>query len=115
MLQRPGNRSVEPPPQGIHTINTKHILTALAIALSGGAAFASDITEFKDTPSTASHASVKADLARAQAAGELNNSAQTYGFFRAKAFTSLRDRAELRSEGAVAWHQHSRNLLYVGA
>ena len=97
-------------------MNTKHILAALAIALSGGAAFASDITEFKDTPpGTANRAGVKADLARAQAAGELNNSAQTYGFLRAKALTSLRDRAELRSEGAVAWHQHSRNLLYVGA
>lgn len=96
-------------------MNTKHILAAFAIALSGGAAFASDITEFKDTPGTANRASVKAELARAQAAGKLNNSARTYGFFQAKAFTSLRDRAQVRSEGAMAVHQHSRSLLYVGA
>jgi hypothetical protein len=96
-------------------MNTKHILAALAIALSGSAAFASEVTEFKDMPSTASRASVRAELARAQAAGELNGSAQTYGSFQAKAFTSMRDRADVRAEGVMAVHQHSWNQLYVGA
>lgn len=96
-------------------MNTKHILAALAIALSGSAAFASEATEFKDMPSTASRASVKAELARAQAAGELSETAQTYGSFQAKAFTSMRDRAAVRSEGVMAVHQHSLNQLYVGA
>jgi hypothetical protein len=96
-------------------MNTKHILAALAIALSGSAAFASEATEFKDMASTASRASVKAELARARAAGELNEAAQTYGSFQAKAFASMRDRAQVRSEGVMAAHQHSLNQLYVGA
>ena len=96
-------------------MNTKHILAAVAIAISSVGAFASEVTEFKDTPSTASRASVKAELARAQAAGELNNTAQTYGSFQAKAFTSMRQRAEVRSEGVMAVHQYGLNQLYVGA
>jgi hypothetical protein len=96
-------------------MNTKHILAALAIALSGSTAFAAEFTEFKDTPGTASRASVKAELARAKAAGELNDTAQTYGSFEAKSFTSMRSRAEVRSEGAMAVHQYGLNQLYVGA
>jgi hypothetical protein len=101
--------------QGTDIMNTKHILAALAIALSGSAAFASEVTEFKDTPSTASCASVKAELARAQAAGELNDTAQTYGSFQAKAFTSMRERADVRAEGAMSVHLRKLNPLYVGA
>jgi hypothetical protein len=101
--------------QGTHIMNTKHILAALAIALSGSAAFAAEYTEFKDTPSTASRASVKAELARAKAAGELTETAQTYGSFQAKAFTSMRDRAEVRSEAIMAVRQRTLNELYVGA
>jgi Domain of unknown function (DUF4148) len=101
--------------QGTHIMNTKHILAAFAIALSGSTAFATEYTEFKDTPSTASRASVKAELARAKAAGELTENAQTYGSFQAKAFTSMRDRAAVRSEGVMAVHQHGLNQLYVGA
>jgi hypothetical protein len=96
-------------------MNTKHILAALAIALSGSTAFAAEYTEFKDAPSTASRASVKAELARARAAGELKGTAQTYGSFDAKAFTSMRSRAEVRSEAVMAAHQHNLNQLYVGA
>jgi hypothetical protein len=96
-------------------MNTKHILAALAIALSGSTAFAAEFTEFKDNPSTASRASVKAELARARAAGELTETAQTYGSFQAKAFTSMRSRAEVRNEGVMAAHEHSLNQLYVGA
>lgn len=96
-------------------MNTQHILAALAIAFSATGAFASEVTEFKDTPSTASRMSVKAELARAQAAGELSDAAQTYGSFQAKAFTSMRSRAEVRTEGVMAVHQHGVNQLYVGA
>jgi Domain of unknown function (DUF4148) len=96
-------------------MNTKHILAALAIALSGSTAFAAEFTEFKDTPSTASRASVKAELARAQAAGDLLDATQAYGSFQAKAFTSMRDRAAVRSEGVMAVHQHKLNQLYVAA
>jgi Domain of unknown function (DUF4148) len=96
-------------------MNTKHILAALAIALSGSTAFAAEFTEFKDTPSTASRASVKAELARAKTAGELTEAAQTYGSFQAQSFTSMRDRAAVRAEAVMAAQQHSLNQLYVGA
>ncbi len=100
-------------------MNTKHILAALALSVTGAfaanSALASEITEFKDMPSTASRASVKAELARAQAAGELKNTAQTYGSFQSKAFTSERSRTEVRTEGAMAVHKNSFNQLYVGA
>jgi hypothetical protein len=100
-------------------MNTKLFLSTVAIALLGAAsatgAFASEVTEFKDMASTASRASVKAELARARAAGELNNTAQTYGSFQAQSFTSMRDRAAVRAEAVMAAHQHSLNQLYVGA
>jgi Domain of unknown function (DUF4148) len=96
-------------------MNTKHILAALAIAFSGSAAFASEVTEFKDAPSTASCASVQAELARARAAGELNENAQTYGSFQAKSLTSMRERADVRAEGAMSVHLRKLNPLYVGA
>jgi hypothetical protein len=95
-------------------MNTKLILAALAIALSSSAAVASEVTEFKDTPSTASRVSVKAELARAQAADELTETAQTYGSFQAKEYTSMRSRADVRTEGVIAVHQHNLNPLYVG-
>jgi hypothetical protein len=101
--------------QGTDIMNTKHILAALAIALSGSAAFASEVTEFKDTPSTASCASVQAELARARAAGELNENAQTYGSFQSKSLTSMRERADVRAEGAMSVHLRKLNPLYVGA
>ncbi len=100
-------------------MNTKLFLATVAIAVLGAAsatgAFAAEFTEFKDTPSTASRADVQAELARAQSAGELTETAQTYGSFQAKAFTSMRDRAAVRSEGVMAVHEHSLNQLYVGA
>jgi hypothetical protein len=100
-------------------MNTKLFLTTVAIAILGAAsttgAFAAEFTEFKDAPGTASRASVKAELARAKAAGELTETAQTYGSFQAKSFTSMRDRAAVRTEGVMAVHQHSFDQLYVGA
>ena len=100
-------------------MNTKHIFAAAALSLFGALAatsvLASEVTNFTDAPGTASRASVKAELARATAAGELKNTAQTYGSFDSKPFTSQLRRAEVRNEAVMAVHQHSFNLLYVGA
>ncbi len=49
-------------------MNTKHLIAAVAIAFVGTGAFATEATQFTDMPSTLSHAEVKAELARAQAA-----------------------------------------------
>jgi Domain of unknown function (DUF4148) len=95
-------------------MNTKHIIAAVAIAFMGSGAFASEATEFKDTPSTLSRAAVKAELARAQAAGELNRTSAQYGYFE-PVVASVRTREEVRAEAVKAAHEHSVNTLYVGA
>jgi Domain of unknown function (DUF4148) len=95
-------------------MNTKHIIAAIAIAFVGGGAFASEATEFKDTPSTLSRAVVKAELARAQAAGELNRVSDLYGYFE-PVVASVRTREEVRAEAVKAAHDHSFNRLHVGA
>jgi hypothetical protein len=120
-LQRPRLKTLLQHFTGINIMNTKLALALATVAIailgatSGTGAFAAEFTEFKDAPGTASRASVKAELARAKAAGELTETAQTYGSFQAKAFISMRNRAEVRSEGVMAVHQHTLNPLYVGA
>lgn len=95
-------------------MNTKHIIAAIAVAFVGASAFASEATEFKDTPSTLSRAVVKAELARAQATGELNRASALYGYVE-PAIASVRSREEVRAEAFKAAHEHSANTLYVGA
>ena len=95
-------------------MNTKHIIAAAAIAFLGTGAFASEATQFTDTPSTLSRAVVKAELARAQAAGELNRASALYGYAE-PATASVRTRAEVRAEAIKAARDHSFNMLYVGA
>ncbi len=95
-------------------MNTKHIIAAIAVAFVGASAFASEATEFKDTPSTLSRAVVKAELARAQATGELNRASALYGYVE-PAIASARSREEVRAEAFKAAHEHSTNTLYVGA
>ena len=95
-------------------MNTKHIISAMAIAFVGASAFASEVTEFKDTPSTLSRATVKAELARAQAAGELQRATELYGSFES-APSSTRSRADVRAEAIQAARGRSVNMLYVGA
>jgi hypothetical protein len=95
-------------------MNTKHLIAAVAIAFVGTGAFASEATQFTDTPSTLSRAEVKAELARAQAAGELNQVSALYGYVQ-PTMASVRTRAEVRAEAVQAARDHSFNLLYVGA
>ena len=95
-------------------MNTKHLIAAAAIAFAGTGAFATEATQFTDTPSTASRAEVKAELARAQAAGELNQVSALYGYVQ-PVFASVRTRAEVRAEAVQAARDHSFNALYLGA
>ena len=80
-------------------MNSKLIYTAtLAVALlGGGAAMASEATQFGIDPSTASRAEVKAELERAQGAGEFKQATQAYGGF-VTPLGSQRSRAEVRDE-----------------
>jgi Domain of unknown function (DUF4148) len=96
-------------------MNTKHIIAAVAIAFAGTGAFATEATQFTDTPSTQSRAVVKAEVARALAAGELNVTGEAYGQY-SPMVTSVRSRADVRAEAFyAARHQDSQLQLYVGA
>lgn len=95
-------------------MKTQHLIAALAIAFAGTSVFASEITEFKDTPSTLTRAAVKAELARAQASGELNHPSDLYGYAEPM-LASVRTRDEVRAEAVKAAHDLSVNTLYVGA
>lgn len=95
-------------------MNTKHLIAALAIAFVGTGAFASEATQFTNTPSTLTRAEVKAELARAQAAGELNQASELYGYAQ-PVIASVRTRAEVRAEAVKAAHEHGFNQYYVGA
>lgn len=95
-------------------MNTKHLIAAAAIAFVGTGAFASEATQFTDTPSTLTRAEVKAELARAQAAGELNQPSALYGSVQ-PVIASVRTRAEVRAEAVQAARDPSFKLLYVGA
>ena len=97
-------------------MNSKLLYTAtLAIALLGsGAAMATEATQITPPASTLSRTEVRAELARAQAAGELNQVSDLYGYVQPVA-ASVRTRAEVRAEAVQAARDHSVNLLYVGA
>ena len=97
-------------------MNSKLLYAAtIAIALLGsGAAMATEATQFLAPASTLTRAEVKAELARAQAAGELNRPSAQFGSAE-PAKASVRTRAEVRSEAIQAARDHSFNPLYVGA
>ena len=57
-------------------MNTKQLIAASLLALAGSAVLASEATEFTIPPSTLTRAEVRAELARAQASGELISSAE---------------------------------------
>lgn len=97
-------------------MNSKLLYTAtIAIALLGsGAAMASEATQFDTSAGTLSRAEVKADLARAQAAGELNGVSATYGDF-GKTVASVRNRDEVRAEARAETRSRRVAQQYIGS
>jgi hypothetical protein len=61
-------------------MNIKPVIALAAFTLATGLASASEATQFEPNPSTASRQAVRAELARAQAAGELENHGESYGY-----------------------------------
>lgn len=61
-------------------MNIKPVIALAALALATGLASATEATQFEPTPSTVSRQAVRAELARAQAAGELENRGESYGY-----------------------------------
>ena len=92
----------------------------VAVALLGtGAAMASEATQFVDAPGTMTRASVKAELARARANGELVSSYEADQRISqpAAAVTAVapRERDEVRAEARAAARNRKLNELYIGA
>ena len=96
-------------------MNTKQLFAAAAITLTGIAAQASEVTQFTDAAATNTRAQVRAELARATAAGELAGPSATYGYFEPRLAISVRSRDEVRAEARAFGRKHSFNALYVGA
>jgi hypothetical protein len=82
-------------------MNTKQLIVTSLLTIAGGAALASEATEFPIPPSTLTRAEVRAELARAQASGELLSSAEAEQRPFALAASTL-TRAEVRAELARA-------------
>ena len=97
-------------------MNSKLLYTAtVAIALlSSGVAMASEATQFDNTPSTVGRAAVKAELKRAQAAGELNEVSASYGDFDQIA-ASMRNRADVRTEARAEGRSRRIASQYIGS
>lgn len=97
-------------------MNSKLLYTAtVALALlSSGAAMASEATQFDTPQGTLTRAEVKAELKRAQAAGELNGVSATYGDF-ADVQASVRSRAEVKAEARAEARSGRISTLYTGS
>jgi hypothetical protein len=99
-------------------MNSKLLYAAtVAIALLGsGAAMASEATQFDTPRGTLTRAEVKAELKRAQAAGELNGVSATYGSFDSKSQgVSVRSRAEVQAEARAEMRTRRHASQYTGS
>lgn len=103
-------------------MNAKQIFAAATLAVIGASAMASEATNFALETGTLTRAEVKAELARAQAAGESSRVA-VYGSFPAASVASQhaadaqrigRSRDEVRVEARAAARRADFNDLYVG-
>lgn len=93
-------------------MNAKQYFVAVFIAAAGASAFATEATQFADTPSTASRESVRAELRNAQRSDV--GRTETYGSVEPP-ITSARTRAEVHAEAHAAAKARTFNPLYVGA
>lgn len=102
-------------------MKTPRLLFATAIAAAALAAGAQEATQFPLEPSTLTRAEVKAELARARAAGEVVNGDQadwdanrTFARADTKAPALARKRTEVHREAAAAAHLFAFDARYVG-
>jgi Domain of unknown function (DUF4148) len=97
-------------------MNSKLLYTAtIAVALlSSGVAMASEATQFDNPSGRLSRAEVKAELKRAQAAGELNQVSASYGDFDQIA-AGVRSRDEVRAEARAEGRSRRVASQYTGS
>jgi hypothetical protein len=103
-------------------MNAKQLFAAATLAVIGASAFAAEGTQFVPQTGTLTRAEVRAELARAQAAGELPVVSATYGNFapvaravyKAEPTQASRSRDDVRAEARAAVRDNSVSTLYVG-
>ena len=102
-------------------MNAKNLFAAAALAVIGTSAMATEATQFVPQAGALTRAEVRAELARAQAAGEIATVSASYGSFapvaraayKANDSQAARSRDEVRAEAKAAARVNV-NTLYVG-
>jgi hypothetical protein len=103
-------------------MNAKQLFAAATLAVIGASAFAAEGTQIVPPTGSLTRAEVRAELARAQAAGEIATVSSTYGNFEPVARVQYkanetqaagRSRDEVRAEARSAARQNV-NSLYIG-
>ena len=101
-------------------MNAKQLFAAAALAVIGTSAMAAEATQFVPQAGALTRAEVRAELARAQAAGEVAAVSATYGNFapvarayKADESQAARSRDEVRAEARAAARANV-NALYIG-
>lgn len=82
-------------------MNAKTIIAAAALALIGSATFADEVRDYP-TPSTLTRAEVKAELARAQANGEIAPQSESYGDVQPTVFAQRTGKDSIQASGNTA-------------
>ncbi len=80
-------------------MKTKTILATLTLSLTAACALAADPTQFDAPPSMLTRSEVRAELAHALAAGELDQRGEADSALLPTFFASIRSRGEVLAEG----------------
>lgn len=101
-------------------MNAKNLFAAVAaLALIGTAAVAAEGEQWAPAQGALTRSEVRAELARSQAAGEVNPSASGYGRFPTTTYAARKpavevNRDDVRAEARVKARSNRFDSLYVG-
>jgi hypothetical protein len=103
-------------------MNTKNLFAALTLAVIGTSAMAVEAEQFVPANGSLTRAEVKAELARAQAAGEIAQVSASYGSFapvaraayKAQDTQAARSRDDVRVEARAKAQSNTFSSLYIG-
>jgi hypothetical protein len=103
-------------------MNAKQLFAAAALVVVGTSTFAVEATQFVPQAGALTRAEVRAELARAQAAGEVAAVSATYGNFapvaraayKADESQAARSRDEVRAEARASARSNAFDTLYIG-
>lgn len=103
-------------------MNAKNLFAAAALAVIGTSAMAVEAEQFVPTTGSLTRAEVRAELTRAQAAGEIAQVSAAYGSFapvaraayKAHDTQAARSRDEVRAEARVKAQANALNTNYIG-